>query len=291
MLWIATAAALDQVEGAESTAAGSATVATPAVNGAITGNPGIVALDERYTFTGGFGYGERGLHWSFGAVDAKTSPIGLGVVYSGDRYEPALRVEELPGWQVPGQGVTNRKRYHDVAVALGIPMADRRVSIGLGGALSFYDHDRQGKGVSGNLTAGMGFRPDEHVQIGLVGRNLLPVESPGRELELMGGLWVGSLGVAGLSAEGGVQLDGASPLLLAAGGEVWAGEGAAIRGGWRLEDAVHHGTLGFGVGPPLTSLDLALQVPFDTLAKPAGWTFLLSVRFQGPDVDAVQPDE
>lgn len=290
MLWLATAFALDQVEGGDTAGAGSAGVAVPGSNAAITANPGLLGLEERYTFAGAFGYGERGLHWNFGAMDAKTAAVGFGVVYSGDRYNPPLTADELPGWNVPGAEVPNRKRNHDVAIGLGIPMADRKLGLGINGSLSFFNHDRQGKGVTGNLGAGFGWRPDPHVSIGLAGRNLLPIDSPGRELELLGGFWLGERGVGGFTAEGGAQLDGGSVLLLAEGGEVWAGKSAAIRGGWRLEDAVHRATVGFGAGSADTSLDLAAQVPLNALSKPGEWTFLLSIRFEGPDIEDIRPD-
>lgn len=290
LLWITAALALDQVEGADTAAAGSAAVANPFSNAAITANPAALGLAERYTFSGAFGYGERGLHWNFGTVDAKTTAVGFGLVYSGDRYTPALTVDELPGWQVPGQEISNRKRYHDLAAGLAIPFADRRFAFGIGGALSFYQHDRQGKGTSGNLTAGIAARPDDRFSFGVTGRNLLPVDAPGRDLELLGGFWLGDERVASFAAEGGVQLDGRTPLLLAAGGEVWAGTSAVVRAGWRLEDARHHATIGAGAGTPDASLDVALQLPLDALAKPVDWTLVVSIRFKGPDIDDIQPE-
>lgn len=290
LLWVPGALALDQVEGADTLAAGSAAVAHPLSNAAITANPAALGLDERYTFSIAAGYGERGAHWNLGVVDGKTTGVAMGLVYSGDRYAPDLTVDELPGWQVPGQAVPNRKRYDDVALGLAIPFADRKASLGFGGALSFYRHDRQGKGVTGNLTAGFAARPDDAVAFGVTGRNLLPLDSPGREPEILGGLWVGDEGVGWLGVDGGVQLDGGTPLLLAAGGEARLGAGGAARAGWRLEDGRHHAAIGVGAGNADAALDLGLQVPIDALTELADWTAVLSVRFAGPDVDSVRPD-
>lgn len=290
MLLLVTAAlALDQVQGAHDLAVGGATAANPTSNASITANPALMGVDERYTFLVGGGYGDRGLHGTVAALDSKTAPVALGLAYTYDRYTPALSTAELPGWNVPGQEATNRKRYDDLALGLAFPFADRRLALGLGGAVSFYNHDRQGKGITGNATAGFAWRPDDRVTVGLTGRNLLPVNSPGRDPELLAGVWVGDEEIGALMLEGGARFDRGAPLLLAAGGEVELGSAARARLGWRLDDGRHRASLGFGFGTPDAGLDLALQAPIDALDAPGEWWFIVSARFKGPDFDAIQP--
>ncbi|MEZ4321217.1 MAG: hypothetical protein R3F61_27325 [Myxococcota bacterium] len=293
ILLLATALAADRVEGADTLAVGSTAVANPYGMGGIAANPAIIGLEERYQFGGGFSYGGRGIHWQAGAIDSLTSAAAFGLTYSGDLYNPPLTEEELPGWAVPGVELTNHKRTHDLGFALGAPFFENRFVVGLGGSLAFYNHERSGKGTTGNMSAGLAYRPDPHVAIGLSGRNLLPVRAGAsdRPMELLGGLWLGENGVAALSLEGGARPESSKPLLLASGIEVNASEAAAMRAGWRLQDGVHNLALGAGGGTTDGSVDIGIVAPANRLTKPLDWTFMLSLRFKGPDIDSITPDD
>lgn len=284
-----TAHAFDRVEESDTLAMGSASVAAPFSNSMIASNPGGLGISKRYHFSLGFGYGGRGIHWQVGAVDSQTSPVAFGVTYSGDRYHPPLKEHELPGWSVPDQPIQNRKRTHDVAVGLAVPLLEHRLSFGLGGSISFFDHDRQGKGFTGNLHAGGAVQPVEQLVIGLSARNLLPVDDPSldRPLELLGGVWFGDREIGGLSIEGGARPEAITPLVLAAGGEFMPAS-VFVRGGWRYQDNLHNATMGIGGGTDAARVDLALGVPIPSIIKPLDWTVQLSIRFKGPDMSAIQ---
>lgn len=284
--------AADRVEGSETLAVGSTAVANPWANAGIAANPSLLAVEERYDFGVAGSYGGHGFHWNITAADSRTSAVGFGLSYSGDRYSPALATHELPGWSVEGQELTNRKRNQDVGAGLSIPFLQRRLALGFGGSLTFYNHDRQGKGIAGNATAGLSVKPVDGVVIGVSGRNLLPVVDPdeGRPLEVLGGVWLGEPSIGSLSLEGGIRPERDALLVLGAGAEARLGDGAAVRGGWRLEDAQHNLTLGAGAGTREAGIDVGIAVPAPSLLKPVDWTLQLSVRFQGPDPDSIRPD-
>ncbi len=88
----------------------------------------------------------------------------------------------------------------------------------------------------------------------------------------------------------GIRPESARPLVLGAGLEGTPSEGAKLRGGWRLEEGVHAVTLGAGAGTEAGSLDLGIAIPAVSFLQPADWTVQLSVRFEGPDPDAIRPE-
>lgn len=288
LLLLATTFAADRVQESDTLAMGSTGVAAPHANSILTANPGGLGLADRYTFSLGASYGERGVHWNIGAVDTKTSPVAFGLVYSGDIFHPPFQSHELPGYSVPGQELTNKKRTHDLAAALAIPLLDHRLSFGFGGSISFFNNDRQGKGLTGNLHAGMAARPHELLVLALSARNVLPVNDPAltRPLEFLGGLWFGDREFGGIALEGGARPEFDQPLVLAAGGELLP-QKAAIRAGWRYESAVHNLTVGAGGGTEDARVDLGLLVPTPSILKPVDWTIQLSVRFRGPNTEEI----
>ena len=111
-----------------------------------------------------------------------------------------------------------------------------------------------------------------------------------RPLEILGGLYLGDIRVGALTLEGGARPLRDEVLVLGAGGEVALTEASHLRGGWRLEDGGHDITFGAGAGNEAASLDLGLAIPTVSVADPGGWTVQLSIRFEGPDVDAIRPE-
>lgn len=289
MLFLLTAAlGADRVEESDTLAMGSTGVAAPHANSMITANPGGIGLADRYTFSLGGSYGGRGLHYNIGAIDTKTSPVAFGLIYSGDQYHPSFQDHELPGYAVQGQELSNRKRTHDFSAALAIPLLDHRFSVGLGGSFSYFNNDRQGKGVTGNVHLGLAFKPHQAVNVGLSARNLLPVNDPAltRPLEFLGGVYVGDRDLGGIAIEGGARPEFAKPVVLAAGGELLPDK-AAVRAGWRYESGIHNLTVGAGGGNDDARVDLGLLVPVPSIIKPIDWTIQLSVRFRGPNTEEI----
>lgn len=179
----------DEGLGANLIAMGSVGAAASRDNAAISVNPGLLALHARYDIQGQAQYGPyKGLHWGVSGMDARTSKIlALGIAYKGDSSNPPLAEVDMPGWWEPDTEIPNRKRYHDVAASFGVPLLDRRLSLGLGGNFSYFDHDRQGDGWTLDGHAGVGIKPVEPLVFGLSLRNFVHTRLD-RPLAVRGGV-------------------------------------------------------------------------------------------------------
>lgn len=200
--WLLAAHASDVVQGANSTAMGSTGAADPYDNAAITLNPGMLGLVERYDFHGHARFGPRGgLQWGATALDGRTSKrFAAGFAYSGDRLTRELRQNELPGWrEIPRpdstedetelEALTDRRRQDDFTLSIGVPLFGRRVAIGTGVLFSLFNHDRDGQGNTADLHAGIGLRPFKWLSAGFSVRNFVPIDSPqDRPLSYVGSL-------------------------------------------------------------------------------------------------------
>ena len=279
------------VVGADVLGAGAASLAAGRSNAAITSNPGLLALHRRYDFSAQFAIGpDRGLHWGVGGMDGKTlNNFGFGVMYQGDRYEPALRVDELPGWAEPGAPVPNMKRTHDVAVGMATSFAGDRVSVGAGGNITFYDNDRQGTGQTGNVDVGLGVRPVEWLTLGAAATDLIPIDPLGeRVMRVGGGLRLDS-DAAAAEVDGGYRHDGVGGAWFAGGAELRPKSGR-IRAGYRWErpQDLEAGerpeqllTGGLGVESEGGALEYAIHVPVGG-GTFASTTHVIGIRFGAP---------
>ena len=157
-------------------AMGQAGSANATDNSAITMNPATMALAQRYEIQGHL-WITKGPDTSFavGVTDSKTSLVALGLVYQRMRFEGGDDSREWPGWVTSGSDYAQRKRFDTVTLAAAVPVLDRRLAFGINGTLAGYNHDVQGKGVTGNIDVGITGRPVDFFNIGIVGRNLLPV--------------------------------------------------------------------------------------------------------------------
>ncbi len=274
-----------EVLGADLAAQGGVSLAADGSNASITTNPGLLALNQRYDFSAQFGVGpSTGLHWAAGGMDGRTSDaVALGFMYAGDRYEPALATSELPGFWPIGQEIPNMKRQHDFVLALATPIVRDRLSVGLGGYVTIFNNDRDGKGTTGNLDAGLGWKVSDYVTVGASGNNLLPFD-PLSERPLTAGAGVRVHGpLAAIEVDGGyLDEDGKGPpVFVAAGGELAPG-GARIRGGYRFEGAARQSviTAGLGVFSEGGALEYGIDIPVG-----AGWgalSHVIGVRFGAP---------
>lgn len=184
--------AADVVQGANLLGMGTVGVAAPADNAAVTMNPGAIGLRKRFDLHVHGRVGPTaGLHWAATAVDARTSDVvAAGFAYSGDRFEPAVTAADLPAWSISGEEIRNRKRYHDFAGAIAVALLDRRISLGVGGALSVYDNDQQGSGRSFDMSAGLGVAPIDALTLGVSIRNFLPHARQDRPAQILAGIRV-----------------------------------------------------------------------------------------------------
>lgn len=301
-----TAQAAEVVVPANLAGSGGTAMAVPEDNASITANPGLLGLEDRYDLHGQIAYGPDGLvRWAASAADARTSKwLDLGFHYSGSKGNPPPVNQELPGWSVVGEEVTNRQQFHQFALAAGGGVLDHRLAFGLGGTLVIYDHEHLGGGSMADLDAGIGIRAAEWLDFGLAGRNLIPLESddtnlPATERSLVdrGSLLPMTFGVgANLHGKPGALLaDGEwrpteenLPIVVAAGGELPLGAMPRLRAGWRYEGPAeqHQVTAGLGAIDQAGSFDVAARVPVGA-GQPTfdGLSFLLSVTLHAPTAD------
>lgn len=267
--------------GADRVAMGSASLAAHDNNAAITTNPGLLALTDRYDFSAQLGIGP-GMHWGATAMDGRTAEnVAMGFTYAGDRYEPALAVDELPGWTVPGDDIPNMKREHDFALALSGALAEDRVAFGVGGHLAVYDNDRNGKGTTGNVDVGVGLRPTDFLTVGVAGNNLVPLDVLGdRPMRVGTGVMLHGAPAA-IEVDGGwVASDEGAPFFLDAGTELRPGA-ARLRVGGRYDGptATPAVTGGVGIAGEGGALEYGIEVPLGG-AGPIAHVF--GVRFGAP---------
>ncbi|HHO54149.1 MAG TPA: hypothetical protein ENK18_25580 [Deltaproteobacteria bacterium] len=272
-------------------------VAAPSDNAAITLNPGLLGLRERYDFHAHFRLGPAGpaprgevggglgLQWAASAMDARTSSaVALGFAYSGDRFDAPLADRDLPGWWIPGEEITNRKRYQDFAGGLAIPLLDRHLSVGLGGDVGLYDHDRQGEGLFWDLHLGVGLQPTEGLTLGLSARDLLPGDGEDRPMQLLAGLRAEDQGNLAFEINAGhTWVDAASPLSLRAGLEKILGH-AELRlgGGWSGPEGQTYATAGIGTSDEGGGLEYGVAVPLSPDPSPGALLHQISIRFGAP---------
>lgn len=282
------ASAREVVLGADTAGRGGGAVAVGRDNTTIMLNPGAAALYERYDFGANLGVGpDGGLRWSIGALDGMTAkPLAFGLMYAGDRWQPPFTDATLPGWQRPGETVVNRHRAETIALAIGMPTADRRFAAGVNGSLSFLSTGLAGRELRGNAGVGLATLLTKGLTFGLAGRNLLPITSlEDQPAMIVGGLALADeeVGLATVDVTGRIGPAGRLPIDLNVGGELRA-SAVSFRGGYMLggEALTHRGTIGVGFEDQGAALDLALQVPLSQDLGLGSLTFFVGVRFRGP---------
>lgn len=276
--------------GAEALAMGGAAAASPGDNSALTLNPAVIGLAERYDLHATFRYGpSAGIHWGGSLVDSRTSQhLAAGLSYTGTRFEGPLVPGEQAGWTLPGVPVANRKRMHDVTFALAVPLLERRLSVGVNGNVSRYDHDRFGEGTWFNTDVGLAARPVDWLVISAAGRNLLPLDHFGdRPLAVLGAVRVedADIGALELDVEW-VDLEADRRIGWAAGAAKTLGKSAVLRAGFR-DDVLRERrdvTFGFGLKGGGASISWGAAVPLgmgtDTLR---GMVNQVGITFDMPD--------
>lgn len=295
----------EEVVGVEASAMGGVAVAASGDNSGITVNPGVIGLEQRYDLGAYFRYGDGGgRHWAVNAVDARTvQGLALGLAYSGDRYEGELFPGELPGWRVPGEEVANQKRTDDFALALALPMASRRVSLGVNGGLSLFDHDRLGRGAQFNMDAGLGVRPVAWLTVGVVARNVLPIDTLGdRPLGAAAGIRLEESSIGAIEVNGGWTdvdptaaraLARADAWTLAVGAEKTFGDYVRGRFGYRRDGPIDRRdvTLGLGFDADSGSASVGLAVPLGAgNATLAGVVAQIGITLVIPDPHGMDAD-
>ncbi len=281
----ASAGASDDAMGPYAAGQGGAVSANPRSNDARLYNPATSGLSERYDAQVEALAGGRALGAGFSAVDSHTVPkIALGVGYHYTLTNPPLTDSELPGWVVDGATPTNHQRGHDVDLSVAVPLAERKISFGIGGSFQLLKHERLGSTPDGDVSVGFAARPSESVAFGLTGRDLLPLKSAEHPARVGAGVWLGGEDLGGFEVDASYRVvDGdGSPLDMAAGFERKFG-GAAVFGGWHWDGRYqwHAASLGAGWHEEGTWLDLAVDVPFDRPFDGRLMVVRLGVRLAG----------
>ena len=257
-------------------AMGGAATALPSDNAAIGVNPAALALDERYDVHGhAAAGGGRGWNFCASVVDSRTSAVAFGLSYSYRFGDVAFTDDDLPGWIADGELPTNVKRTHTVGVGLAVPFADRRVAVGIGGAVRRYDHDRNGDVWTGDLDVALAATPAPGLTLGLAARDLLPFDHPDDpDPVLVGGVGY-QAGPVRLAGDLGVLLETGD--LRGALGIEAAVDIVRVRTGWRAGEAPAL-TWGLGVLNEQGGFDYAMAIPLDEPLTVGGLTHVLSFR-------------
>jgi len=288
LLFSTPAVAEEDVEGANILGMGGAAVAHVSDNSAITVNPGLMGLTRRYDFHGHYKLGPSGgSHWAATAMDGQTSKfLWMGLAYSGDVFRPELETSELPGWKIPGQEIENTKRFHEFTLALSVPLVRERVALGVNGAMSLYNHDRQGRGIEGSADVGLGLRPLRWLSIGLVGENLLPLENE-RTAGGQAGIRVFDETVGAIEVDGGYRHAENDGLGFGLGAEKNAGM-SRLRLGYEIDlpEMAQRASWGIGLVGEGGSFEYGMAIPVGGGEGLAGLVNQLSIHLKAPDTSA-----
>lgn len=262
----AAALAGDDFYGANLEGMGRAAVGNPAETASLSLNPGAIALTERYDFEGIVAVGPTGgLEWTLAALDARTAPIGFGIAWRRTIARPPITLDEMPGWIVPGEEIPNKKRSHEITVALAVPALDRSLSFGVGGTLILRNDDRGGKSTTGNVDVGGAYMIDDQWTVGVAGRNLVPLpEHPDLATGITAGVHFREEFLASWAFDVDAQLGGDPefPMSFRTGGELTV-NAFRPRLGYRFEglDTTHWITPGVGGENESGAIEYALAVP------------------------------
>ncbi len=292
LLALSDAASAAEVDGANVLAMGGTANAAADDNAAVTSNPGVMGLTPRYDFAGMFRFGPNGdTEWGASVMDARTTPsVAFGLAYIGGLTSPALETAELPGYKLEDEELSLARRDHQLTAAIGVPLLDRKLSVGVSGDLLLYNRDIGGAGTSGNLNAGIGVRPVDLLVVAIAARNLVPHEGPADDPLVLGG------GVRLVDEKYGIlaaDLDWRAYDLLDAGALGWAAgaQGNLGKARARLGFQVVPGsgeqrfTWGVGFASDGAALEYAMLAPVGGGVEGAGITHAASLRFAAPDTD------
>jgi hypothetical protein len=176
--------------------------------------------------------------------------------------------------------IPNRKRAHDLAAGIAVPLWERRVSIGIGGGASFLNADRAEAEVVGDMDLGVALAPIDGMTIGLVGKNLLPLdERPEYPLGVLVGFRqaVEGLGSIALEVDGSLASDADLPLALAIGLEKEV-QVVRMRAGYRYDGVadLRWATWGLGFENDKGAIEFSMALPFG--AQAPGFFYQLGIR-------------
>jgi hypothetical protein len=217
------------------------------------------------------------------------------VSYQRSRTTGGGDSREWPGWVDTNSEFARRKRFDAVTLAIAYPLLDKKLSLGLNGTVAKYNHDVQGKGVTGNLDFGVSTQPVDGVSFGLVGRNLLPVSGcdsnsrpciPDFDMGILFGTYLGLDDLGAIALDLDFHLSGPTdgpPISVRAGLEKRIGS-VLLETGYRWEGPVRQKWFSFGIGASQKNTGLHYSIDFPLHTKPfdaAAITHMFAFRVMG----------
>ena len=294
-----TSMAQDVVSFGDVEAMGRAGSANGTDNTAITMNPATIGLVKRYEIQTNLSVTKGpGIGMAVGVTDSKTSAVSLGLVYQRLRYDGGQDSREWPGWVESDGEFAKRKRYDNVTLAIAYPLLDNRLSFGLNGTLAKFNHDIQGKGLTGNMDFGVAASPTEYWSLGVVGHNVLPVSGcgdtqkqnatclPDFDTGILIGTYLGTPEFGGFALDVDVHLTGpddSPPVSIRTGFQKTIST-FVVETGYRWEGPTnnHWLTMGFGITKRNTGMVYSLGIPLDPKPwDPLLMTHMISFRVVG----------
>ncbi len=176
---------------------GSASVADPDGDLAIGASPAVLALRRRYALGASGTLGPRAARgFVLTAVDSTTSAVAVGLSFAAGRDEAPTDGSGLPGWRVAGEELpaeVNRASRLDAALAWAGER--RRFALGAGGGWTRASSGGESTDAF-EVSAGVGLRPWERLDLALAARDLLPESGVGARPATV------AVGVGGAPVEG-----------------------------------------------------------------------------------------
>ncbi len=268
--------------GARSLGRGGASRADPDAVAEVADSVTAASLQSTYAMYAGVSVmPDARFGWRVGALDARTSPIALGVRYQRYGDEPTLQGSERPGWKLTGEELTDPTVHQAIALAAAVPMAGRRFSLGVSGRHHWREGERSGRDRATNLGVSATGMPAQMLVLSLGARNLVLQDYPETQRHLdAGARFLGGETFA-------VEIDGAVPWVdgVDFGGARWMGgvdvqpiSWLKLRAGTSQQEQAWWVHAGLTIGNEKGGLEYGLRV--DTRQASDNWHAIdLSLRF------------
>lgn len=236
------------------TSAGSANSADI---GVIRRGPAAMLLTKGYSSQVDFGFGS-GPRLVTSLKDTRTSDFGAGVMVTHHWYARDPADNEMPGWRLPGEEITDTARDGSYRISMGYGFLSqtvltaagsteiRRFAIGASVAYERWTGDLKGLRTGWALDVGLAGRPTKTLSVSATARDLLTpwgLRDPSFDL----GVWWTPKSYLALGVDGAYDPNVADlPLVTHGGGEVLLRDTMVLRGGYGLQGQRQFASAGIG---------------------------------------------
>jgi hypothetical protein len=275
--WAPSAALADDPVMANDLGTGGAHRANPRSLATLLDAPAMLGVVDRYDLGLSFALGpdkERALQ--IAALDSRTSRVSAGVSWTRVAAESGLQTEDLPGWLVEGETVEEKEVRNRVGLGVALPLANRRLGLGLSG---WYDHrgtpdgdPNQGGNIAVSAAANLA---DEHLLMSVQGVNLLPWRMYYNPIQVTAGLRLQQPKLASIEANLVAPMgDTEEELGFQVGGELIASEVVPLRLGFEraTADGSSRATTGIGVLGDRGAIDYGARFLLGEARASEGWS-------------------